>query len=136
MLSQKKNKPESVTELTVFCMKIATAPAEENGREIDPVILTVYLDGENGARTGRIKRIDIGLGPETGQLGLRLPEIVTVGQHGSSTLLCDTKKRYHLARTRAVCSWYHLVLTINPPNQCGSIALIVAVTGFLRNALL
>src|SRR5947209_11111435 len=79
------------------------------------------IDGENGARTGRIKCINIGLGPETSQIWLRLPEIVTVGQHGRSTLLCDTKKRCHLARTRAaLCSWYHLVLTISPPNQFGA----------------
>src|SRR5579884_1534839 len=47
-----------------------------------------------------------------------------------------TKKRCHLARTRAARSWYHLVSTIGPPNQLQANYPLRRYNGRARNPLL
>src|SRR5579859_8092021 len=94
------------------------------------------VDGVDGAGRVCIICIQVAVGPETSQARLGLREEVTVGQHVGSTPFCTKNAACSQGRGQRICSWYHLVLIHDTPNQQVSGILKTALTGYTRNILL
>ena len=90
------------------------------------------VDSVDGAgRACRSKHTDRASCPETSQARLSLAEVVTVGQHVSSTPFVCIKNTATSQGRGQRCSWYHLVLIIAAQPEVGQIILYTALTGYI-----